>query len=470
MKFFILLSCLLSLNTVLANGFKTCKGEEKFSELKSSLCTTVKSSLNYQEESAENIELFVRKFPSLEARSGSIWLIAGGPGESGASFYSLIDTYRASFPNFDIFVPDHRGTGASSAICPEESVNSLAGKNIVGQEWGTCFAHMYANTDYVRAFNITNAAKDLRSLINNMSGTGKRYIYGVSYGTQLTLRLLQLENIKVDGVILDSLVPMQDDNNFDLSKRSQVVDMVGKTLLDKCHGSVACSGKNAADLQQQLTALIKEAKSIKHFSEKLPETSLSNTLGAMLDIPAIRHEIPHIINALTQGDATALENAVTAINAYYKQFDKGYNNFGSSIPLVQVITASENNLRAEMSKADVAKEAEKLLFTSPLPTLIAENSMPTYSKDSFYATLPSKLPKVMILHGTLDPKTHYDAAKEYAHKLAKVGQISFIDVIDSPHFVALNAPTCFKTYAGKFINASKVQHELCRDENVLVKY
>jgi len=470
MRVFILLSCLLSLNTAWANDFEKCKGEELFLELKSSLCTTVKSPLTYQGSSAEEIELFVRKFPSLKTRDGSIWLIAGGPGESGASFYSFIDFYRASFPNFDIFIPDHRGTGASSTICPEESIYSLGGKYLVGEEWGTCFSHMYSKLSYVKSFSITNAAKDLRLLINNMSGTGKRYVYGVSYGTQLVLRLTQLDKVNLDGVILDSLVPMQDDRDFDLSKRSQVVDMVGQALLNKCQGTFKCSGKNADEMKRQLSALIKKSKSIKDFSIKLPDTSLSTVLGAMLDIPHVRNDIPDIISSLYKGDSTDLENAFKAVNLYYEKFDRGYANFGSSIPLVQVITASENNLRPEITKADVAKEAEKLLFTSPLPSLIAENSMPTYKKDNFYSKLPNSLPKTMILHGTLDPKTHHDAAKKYASKLAEAGKVSFIDVIDSPHFVAMNAPICFKIYVNKFIKGGSIKQQTCRDENVLVKF
>jgi hypothetical protein len=37
----------------------------------------------------------------------------------------LIDLYKTAIPNFDIFVPDHIVTGASSTIFPEESFDSI---------------------------------------------------------------------------------------------------------------------------------------------------------------------------------------------------------------------------------------------------------------------------------------------------------------------------------------------------------
>ena len=470
MRIFILLSFFLSYNITWATGFENCKDAKLFLELNSSQCAIVKSPLTYQDNSEESIELFVRKFPSLKTKRGSIWLIAGGPGESGASFYKIIDRYRSAFPNLDIFIPDHRGTGASSAICPEESSGSVGGKNLVGEEWGTCFSYMYSNTSYVKAFSISNAAKDLRLLINNMSGTGKRYIYGVSYGTQLALRLAHLENVNLDGIILDSLVPMQNDSNFDLSKRSQIANMVGHELINKCKRSNQCSGKSSDELKIQLSVLIEKTKSIKDFSTNLPEISLTNFFGALLDIPSIRNEIPNIIISLSKGDVTDLIDAVEATRSYYEKFNPGYENFGSSIPLVQVITASENNLRSKITKVDLAKETKNFLFTSPLPNLMAENRMPTYDHDIFYSKLPVNLPKTLILHGTLDSKTHYDAAKNHATKLAKADKLKFVNIIDAPHFIALNAPSCFKTYVDIFIDGGFIKKLNCQDKNVLVEF
>ena len=53
-----------------------------------------------------DVALFVRMFPAAGVRRGSVWLIAGGPGESGASFYGLLPRLRDTFPGFDLVIPD----------------------------------------------------------------------------------------------------------------------------------------------------------------------------------------------------------------------------------------------------------------------------------------------------------------------------------------------------------------------------
>jgi hypothetical protein len=123
-----------------------------------------------------------------------------------------------------------------------------------------------------------------------------------------------------------------------------------------------------------------------------------------------------------------------------------------------------------MTKAEVQLESDKLLFTSPLPKLFAENRMPTYKKDKYFAQLPTEVPRIIVLHGTMDPKTHYNAAVKHAEKLAIVGDVTFIDITDAPHFIAFNAPTCFKSYVGKFIKDEAINQLSCIDENVLINF
>jgi len=48
------------------------------------------------------------------------------------------------------------------------------------------------------------------------------------------LRTVALGTRKVDGVILDSLVSLQDDAKADLSRRSLVADAVGRQVLADC--------------------------------------------------------------------------------------------------------------------------------------------------------------------------------------------------------------------------------------------
>jgi pimeloyl-ACP methyl ester carboxylesterase len=328
---------------------------------------------------------------------------------------------------------------------------------------------MYSNIDYVRSFTITNAAKDLDLLLTALSPNQARYIYAVSYGTQLALRLMQVNNSHVTGLILDSLVPLQNDAEYGLSMRSQVVNDIGLQILERCTSQESCN-QNHPDLKAVLKKLVAGNKLASDYTSDLPDVPLSILLGNMLDVPAARGKLPKLISELSQGNTAELMNAVSAVEHYYKKFNPGYQNFGSSIPLVQVISASENTMRPNLSAETIQTESSSLLFTSPLPTHLANNSMPTYPPDSYYAQIPQMLPTTIVLHGNLDPKTHYFAALEHVKKLEKVGPISLIEIADAPHFTAISAKKCFKTILSNFFDSQGSHSQSCKDESVLLKF
>jgi pimeloyl-ACP methyl ester carboxylesterase len=128
-------------------------------------------------DAPEIVHLFVRRFPAVGKSHGAVWLLAGGPGESGAVFYPLITTLRASFPGLDLLVPDHRGTGFSTRLCSrEEAANSPGGADLVGEEWASCWSTLNAAPDYARAFSTTNAAHDLALLMAAVRVPGPVYV------------------------------------------------------------------------------------------------------------------------------------------------------------------------------------------------------------------------------------------------------------------------------------------------------
>jgi len=215
--------------------FAPCEDVAHFPELGDSTCTAASVPL-WHEAAADgaSIDLFVRRFPAAEPanRRGEIWLVAGGPGEPGASLHPVLPTFRAAFPHHDLVLPDHRGTGGSERLCPEqESVESAAGVALAGEEWGPCIGGLHSDPDRVAAFSITQAAHDLSTLLERHRSDGEVLLYGVSYGTQLALRMLQVAPAALDGLILDGLVPPENAPQWDLSRRTAVVDEVGRAFL-----------------------------------------------------------------------------------------------------------------------------------------------------------------------------------------------------------------------------------------------
>lgn len=455
-----LLICFSSFST----ETESCALDSQHAELLDSSCEYVTTYLDYSQSNEQTIELFVRKFPTKQEKRGTVWLIAGGPGESGANLYPLLRTFEAAFPGYDLLIPDHRGTGASSTICPGEALQSQAGTQLVGEEWGACFAHMYSNLDYVKAFSITNAANDLAKLIEQFSTDGKTYIYAVSYGTQLTLRLMQLGRSKVDGIILDSLVPMQTDPRFDLSQRSSNTDEVGRQVLSACDAKSNCNQIANISLTQQLIS-ISQNKDVTTKYANLPLV-----LAAMLDVPELRNQLPKIIQDAYQGNTESLAKAIQKLETFYSEFNHGYSNFGSSVPLVQVISASENNLRPDLSKADIEQEHRDLLFHSPIPGYLASNNMPSYARDEYYQALPAAMPKTLVLHGSLDPKTPFPGAKKHVQSLSKTSDIELVKIKEAPHFVALFAQECFVELTQQFVLGQQIKAKHCVDKSARLEF
>lgn len=426
-----------------AAQFRPCKDAGSFQELSGSVCATFEVPLRAPGPmvgtAADTLDLFVRKFPASGRAKGTLWLIAGGPGESGASFYPFLDTLRRAFSGFDLVVPDHRGTGYSTRLCPkEEELGSPDGMALVGAEWGSCWQALNAAPDYARAFSITSAAHDLADLVAQYRGAPPSYIYGVSYGTQLVLRTFQIAKPAIRGVILDSLVPPETAAQWDLSHRSQIVDGVGRQVLGDTSAYETLIASPAAALPGDPKVFF----------------------GSLLDFPSARARIPELIAELNRGDSTALAS-VKATLAGLGDIMARYPQAPPSIPLVSIISVSENDARPSMTKAEVAKEQGGLLFVSSLPGLLVNPGLPLYTKDALFGGVPKAMPRTLVLQGTLDPKTPLAGAQAHIAQLGAAGPISLVQVSGSPHFVLMTSPDCFEQAAQSFIAGAAVQAPSC---------
>ncbi|HBM73424.1 MAG TPA: alpha/beta hydrolase, partial [Erythrobacter sp.] len=66
-------------------GFTPCADADAHPALGDTQCAQLAVPLDHGAPATGTIDLFVRKFPARGAATGELWLIAGGPGESGAS-------------------------------------------------------------------------------------------------------------------------------------------------------------------------------------------------------------------------------------------------------------------------------------------------------------------------------------------------------------------------------------------------
>ncbi|MFC3128417.1 alpha/beta hydrolase [Coralloluteibacterium stylophorae] len=432
-----------------ASSFAACADDDQ-PGLAGSRCLRDAMPLRHGTQGDEAITIALRRFPAHDdgAHRGEVWLVAGGPGEAGASLYPMVATYRRAFPGYDLVIPDHRGTGASTRLCPaQEAVDSADGVALAGEEWGPCIGAMYAEPARAAAFNVTEAAQDLSTLIARHRGEGEVLVYGVSYGTQLVLRMLQVAPQPLDGVILDGLVPPERASHWDLSHRTAVVDEVGRDLL----------GAAGVDAYERLLATADPEL----WREAAPGGDLPRLMGTLLNFPALRARIPQVIDALAADDVAPLQEVVADLRTTTAAMTP-YPLSPPSLPLVMLISASENNARPQLTKETVEAEAGDALFTSAIPGLLVDAPVPAYQRDAWYGRSPDALPRTLVIHGTLDPNTPYAGARAHAALLAKAGPVTFATVEDGAHLLAYVAPACFVGTVSAFVRNASVS-ERCSE-------
>jgi len=421
-----------------------CGDAGSIAGMPASRCMTVQVPLHHAAADGDSISLFVRRFAVAPGvtRRGEVWLLAGGPGEAGNSLYPTIATYQRAFPGFELVIPDHRGTGRSARICPQqEAADSPGGTGVAGEEWGPCIGAMYADVARTSAFSITEAAQDLQVLMASQPNQGQRLLYGVSYGTQLALRALQVSPLPVDALVLDGLVPPEATTQWDLSRRTALVDAVGRRVL----------GVEGIATYRRVLAGSGSAT----WRSEVPGADLRRFFAALLNFPELRDRIPQLVQDLDRGDADLLQATVVD----WKQALAALGQNGDdqpALPLVMLIAASENNARPELSQQTVDAEMADALFVSPIPGLLLNSSVPAYAKDAWFGRSPAVLPRTLIVHGTLDPNTAYAGALEHAATLSKAGPVSFHTVERGAHLLPLVAPACFVSAVQTFVDGGPV--------------
>ncbi len=458
------LACLLIASPTRAATYTPCADSDAIPALKGSVCTTVSAPLSYSDPAPGQpgeMRLFVRQFPAAGQSKGTLWLVAGGPGESGASLYSMLGVLRSAFPDFDLMIPDHRGTGNSSRLCPqEESADSPGGTALAGAEWGSCPARLMGRPELASHFSISAAAHDLKNLIATSDPAKPVYVYGVSYGTQLVLRTLQLGKLPVAGIILDSLVPLQTAPRWELSRRSHVIDDIGRKVLAACDKDARCHrmmGQKGEVVYQRVLAMARQRPAL---LADIPGKDLKRFLGSLLDVPVARARIPYLIKDLELGRGEELKAALQALTKAGASFGE-FPQLPASIPLVGIISASENNLRPNLTIDDLKKEDELLLFTSRLPELLVTPGFPSYPRDEYFGKSPTQFPPMLVFAGTLDPKTHYEGARSHVAALKKSGSVGLVSVSGAPHFILWSAPACFARHARGFVQVRRLADQRC---------
>lgn len=112
----------------------------------------------------------------------------------------------------DLYTVDHRGTGRSNYLeCQAAqafAAGSPNGVNVNLAEIPNCVKDiMFKIDNHPEAFSVTSAAKDVELLVDLLNGKNSEvFVYGASYGTLLTSRVMHLAPKRVKGYIIDGVI------------------------------------------------------------------------------------------------------------------------------------------------------------------------------------------------------------------------------------------------------------------------
>lgn len=178
-------------------------------------------------------------------------------------------------------------------------------------------------------------------------------------------------DVALTGIMLDSLTPLLNDNQYDLGHRSQVTDRVGQAVLARCAVDASCPiGGDAAQIYADLLKCMDSGEAVMGL-EFVPNGDLRQFLGLMLDVPSARLQLPAIIAAMASDDEKAAEFIQNATSAYETFLSPvlAFKQASSSIPLTSIMSGSEFNVRKNLTAKQVDDEKLELDFTSPLPKI-----------------------------------------------------------------------------------------------------
>src|SRR5919198_2618579 len=151
------------------------------------LCTDVVVPLDRTGVVPGAITLHVEVLPAAGTPRGTIFLIAGGPGQGSARSYALgdpdaVNLYHFLFPGYTLVAYDDRGTGDSGLLdCP--GVQAALTADQQRSAAASCGASLGPNGAF---YSTGDHAEDMEA-VRQALGVDKIALFGVSYGTKLAL-------------------------------------------------------------------------------------------------------------------------------------------------------------------------------------------------------------------------------------------------------------------------------------------
>jgi pimeloyl-ACP methyl ester carboxylesterase len=180
-----------------------------------------------------SLRLHVERVPARKPARPPLFVLEGGPGASVTAFArGYGELFRRQRADRDLILVDQRGTGLSGALrCPGLRIPDS--KPALGQAGAA--ARCAARLGPAAAFYTTRASAADLDAVRAAIGAERIALYGSSYGTKLELAYAVLYPSRVDRMVLDSVVPL-DEAGFDPDSFRAVARVLDKLCATGCEG------------------------------------------------------------------------------------------------------------------------------------------------------------------------------------------------------------------------------------------
>ncbi|KAL0480157.1 PPE1 [Acrasis kona] len=386
------------------------------------------------------IDHFAKKYVHLptQAYKGSIFLLQGGPGAGGEALEPLgLKLWSHFNGQYDIIIPDHRGTARSS---PEQCYGDTEATFIRCQKLDP-YNYDGLTTDDAAMDTIT-----LMQEIKKSEPSGEILLYGVSYGTFVSERILNMIetlDIKdlVSAVVLDGICG---GDYCDFTKADEGQEETALAFLDYCRRDATCSSKLGTTNEEILSNLRKTYQSANQCA-KLFEGKLKILFASLLTDNVARLLIPafvHRINRCTGTDNAAI--IVMLLNFVQTQLSEVEGSVGYPLSFPVNINIGVSELKGRYGspeKADAFRKSCNMCSGGSYlyPSIYKKGYIP-YPESKFAKTLTTNIP-LLLLNGDLDPQTSISSAEKYYESIKSTTPYSrFIKFPGVVHYVTGRSP------------------------------
>jgi pimeloyl-ACP methyl ester carboxylesterase len=271
-------------------------------------CASLSVPLDRSGAVAGGVTLAVERLQAGSAPSDTaVVALAGGPGQAAIPAASqLAAAIAPALSGRDLIVFDQRGTGSSGPLACS-ALEGETGISAIGQAFERCALQIGADRG---SYTTQESVADIEALRVAM-GYRRLVLFGVSYGTKVALEYAERHPEQVQALVLDSVVPHERDDPFQLA----TFKAVAPALAELCSRR-ACAGIASDPLGDlaRLSARLKRHALSGHVYDgsghrrgsAMSDVALLNLLAAGDLNPSLRALLPASVASALRGDPAPL--------------------------------------------------------------------------------------------------------------------------------------------------------------------